>query len=150
MFQPDFRDMLSALSDEKADYLLVGAFALAVHARPRGTGDIDIWVRPELENARRVWTALAKFGAPVGDLQVEELARPGMVFQFGVEPLRIDILTAIEGVEFEDAWVERVEVDLDGLLIPVIGRRHLIENKRACGRPQDLVDAARLMEGNDV
>ncbi len=142
--------MLSALSDEQAKYLLVDAFAFAVHVRPRGTGDMDIWIRPDLENARRVWIALAKCGAPVGDTRIEDLAEPGMVFQFGVEPLRIDILTAIQGVEFDDAWKERVEIDLDGLLIPVVGGRHLVENKQACGRPQDLADVARLMERTDV
>jgi predicted nucleotidyltransferase len=140
----DFRDMLSALSDEHAEFLLVGAYALAVHGLPRATGDLDLWIRSSADNAGRVWRALVRFGAPVGDLRQEDLRTPGVVVQIGVAPRRIDLLTSIDAVEFDDAWAQRTEVELEGVRVPVIGRRELIVNKKAVGRPQDLADVARL------
>jgi len=140
----DFADMLSALSDAGADYLVVGAYALAAHGRPRATGDLDIWVRPTAANAEKVWAALARFGAPLFALRKEDLETPGMVFQIGVEPLRIDILTAIDGVEFEGAWERRLILEIDGQTVPLLGKEDLIRNKLAAGRPQDLADVAAL------
>lgn len=147
MLNPDFRDMLSALSDEAAEFLLVGAYALAVHGVPRGTGDLDIWTRPSPENAARVWRALARFGAPLAELEHADLTRPGVVIQIGIAPRRIDVLTSIDAVDFDAAWSERTEVGVAGLVVPVISRRHLIQNKKAVGRPQDLADVARLESG---
>ena len=139
-----YRDILGELSAAEADFLLVGAFAIAVHEFPRATGDIDLWVRPDSANARRVWSALAKFGAPVDGVSVEELSRPGFFYQIGVAPVRIDILTAIDGVTFDEAWGEREYHDLFGVTVPVISRRHLLINKKAAGRPKDLIDVAWL------
>lgn len=144
MLNPDFRDMLSALCGENVEFLIVGAYALAVHGLPRATGDMDVWIRSSDENVRRVWRAFARFGAPLTGIQEEDLKTPDTVFQIGVVPCRIDILTSIDGVEFSEAWEQRVEVDLDGLKIPVIGRRCLILNKKRVGRPQDVADVARL------
>ncbi len=144
MLNPDFRDILSAFVDEGVEFLLVGAYALAVHGHPRATGDLDLWVRPSPENARRVWRALERFGAPLSQLALEDLQKPDLIFQIGVAPRRIDILTSIEGVTFEEAWPARVEVEIEGLRIPVLGREHLIQNKKASGRPQDLADVAWL------
>lgn len=146
MLEPDFRDMLSALSAAGAEYLVIGAYAMAVQGFPRGTGDLDIWIRPDPENAHRVREALMRYGAPVADLESEELARPGLIFQIGVAPLRIDIVTEITGVAFTEAWVEREEREMGGLRVPVISKRHLLVNKRAVGRPKDLIDAAWLEE----
>lgn len=140
----DFAEMLSALSDAGAEFLVVGAHALAAHGRPRATGDLDVWVRPTAENAAKVWAALARFGAPLSGVRKDDLATPGLVFQIGVEPVRIDILTAIDGVDFEGAWQRRLVVEIDGLKVPLIGRDDLIRNKRAAGRPQDLADIAAL------
>jgi hypothetical protein len=141
---PDFRDMLSALSEAGAEYLLVGAYALAVHGHPRATGDLDLWVRPHPDNAPRVLAALRAFGAPTGEMTAEDLCRPGLVFQIGVAPVRIDLLTAIDGVEWDPAWNRRQTQRLAGLDVPVLGRDDLIRNKRATGRDQDLTDARRL------
>ena len=141
---PDFHDMLFALSEEGAEYLLVGAYALAVHGLPRATGDIDLWVRPRPDNARRVLAAVARFGAPLGGLTQRDLTTPGTVFQIGVAPRRIDLLTTIDGVDFEEAWVARCVTRVGTLDVPVIDREHLLRNKKAAGRPQDLADAARL------
>jgi hypothetical protein len=125
----DFSDMLSALSAEGVEYLLIGAYAMAVHGVPRATGDIDVWVRPSPENADRVLRALARFGAPLGDLRAADLAGEGTVFQVGVAPNRVDVITAI-----------------DGVTLLVIGRTDLIRNKRATGRARDKADA-ELLEG---
>ena len=146
---PDYSDMLSALSAEGTEFLLVGAFALAAHGLPRATGDIDIWVRPSVENATRVVRALHTFGAPVGDLAPSDLSVLDVVFQVGVAPRRIDILTAIDGVTFDEAWPEREALSIEGLVVPVLSRRHLAQNKRASGRPKDLVDLAWLSEGHE-
>ena len=115
MFNPDFKDMLLALSDARIDFLLVGAYAVAAHGHPRATGDLDLWVRPDAETAPKVYRVLADFGAPLHDLTVDDLATPGMVFQIGVEPSRIDILTAITGVAFDDAWENRLFIELDDI-----------------------------------
>lgn len=140
----DFSDMLSALSARGADYLLVGAYALAVHGVPRATGDLDLWLDPTLENARKVWQALGDFGAPRLDLRVEDLAVPGVVFQIGVVPCRIDLLTEISGVQFREAWMRRCTTTIDGLIVPVLSLQDLQRNKRASGRPKDLADLALL------
>jgi hypothetical protein len=147
MLNPDFRDILSTFNAEGVEYLLVGAYALAAYGVPRATGDIDLWVRPSQQNAERVWRALEGFGAPLERLSVGDLTSPDLVVQIGVSPRRIDVLTSIDGVDFEAAWPERVLVSVDGLEVPVISRRHLVANKRATGRPQDLADIARLGTG---
>lgn len=141
---PDFVEMLSALSEAGAEYLVVGAHALAAHGVPRATGDLDLWVRPSKANAKDVWEALARFGAPLGGLAVDDLSSRDLVFQIGVSPNRIAILTSITGVEFEDAWGSRLTIDLDDLRVPVIGRDFLIRNKRAVGRTRDLADIEAL------
>jgi hypothetical protein len=140
----DFSEMLSALSDAGAEYILVGAHAMAAHGLPRATGDMDLWVRPSAENAERVWRALAEFGAPLDQLSQEELTEPEVVFQIGVVPNRIDILTSVTGVDFEDAWTRRDVVELDGVQVGVIAREDLIRNKRAVGRLRDLADIEDL------
>lgn len=144
MLNPDFRDMLSALCEEKADFLIVGAYALAAHGHPRATGDIDIWIQASEENAKRVWRALMRFGCPLFDLKLDDLKTPDLIFQIGVEPRRIDIVTSITGVEFDEAWPDRKEIEIEGLKIAAIGRSHLLKNKKAVGRPQDLADVAWL------
>lgn len=138
--------MLSALSAAGAEFLVVGAHALAAHGVPRATGDLDLWVRASTENAERVWEALEQFGAPLHDLTIDDLARPDVVFQIGVVPQRIDLLTSIAGVTFDDAWANRVLVDVEDLEVPVLGRSDLVRNKRAVGRTRDLADIEELGE----
>jgi hypothetical protein len=133
MLIPHYRDILSELSAAGAEYLLVGAFAMAAHELPRATGDIDLWIRPTPENARKVWNALARFGAPMEKLTVEELADPDIFFQIGVAPVRVVILTGIDGVDFDDAWAERVVSEFDGVAVPVLSRRHLLIKQARIG-----------------
>lgn len=137
----DFAEMLSALSDAGAEFLVVGAHARAAYGEPRATKDLDIWVRPTQENAARVWAALISFGAPTFDLTPDELARPGLIVQLGVAPYRIDIITELTALTFDDAWPNRTVADFGGAMYPVIGKREYVLNKRTVGRPQDLADA---------
>ena len=146
MLNPDYRDMLSAFANAEVDYLVIGAYAMAAHGHPRATGDIDLWVRSTSTNANRVLEALSAFGAPLTEVDRNDFQTPDTVFQIGVSPRRIDILTTIEGVDFEEAWSERVAIEIEGLTVPVIGRKHLIANKRALGRQQDLADIERLLD----
>jgi len=141
---PDFRDMLSALCDAGADFLVIGAYALAAHGLPRATGDLDIWVRPTSENAERVWQALRTFGAPMSQIRARDFYSPNIVCQIGVAPRRIDILTSVTALTFDAAWPNRHTTEVEGLSIAFLGRSDLIVNKRATGRPQDLADVARL------
>ena len=144
MLNPDFRDMLWCLTEEKVEFLIVGAYALAAHGLPRATGDIDILVRREAENAQRVLRAIVKFGAPTAHLSEQDFISPNMVVQLGVEPCRIDLLTSISGVEFEDAWQNKVTVEVDGLELYVLSREDLLKNKAATGREKDKGDIAWL------
>lgn len=142
----DFRDMLRCLSAESVDFVVVGAFALAAHGIPRATGDIDILVRPSAHGAERVMRALRAFGAPLEahGLRADDFSQPGMVYQLGLPPCRIDLLTYIDGVDFDEAWTSRVNATLGDLTVPVIGRDALLKNKRAAGREKDLVDVHAL------
>ncbi|MBA3752836.1 MAG: nucleotidyltransferase [Nitrospira sp.] len=146
MLNPNFRDILSTFNAEGVDYLLVGAYAVAAHGLPRATGDIDLWIRATPENARRAWDALALFGAPTDQFSLTDLESPEVVIQIGVSPERIDVLTSIDGVDFDTGWRDRVAFEVDGLKVQTLSRQHLIASKRSAGRPQDLADAARLSE----
>ena len=141
----DFRDLLAEFNGHKVDFLVVGAHALAAHGHVRATEDLDVWVRPDRRNAKRVMDALLAFGAPLQDLTEKDLNTPGVVFQIGVAPLRIDVLTAIDGVDFADAWTSRLITKFADQDIAVLSKEHLIKNKRAAGRKQDLADVERLL-----
>lgn len=141
---PDFKDLLSAFNAHGVEYIVVGAHALAAHGHVRATKDLDVWVRPDPENAKRVLAALRSFGAPLQDLTENDLASPGLIFQIGVAPVRIDVITAIDGVGFAEAWPDRVKTRFADLPVSVLSRKHLIQNKTAAGRTQDLADVEWL------
>ncbi len=140
----DFRDLFAALNAAGARYLLVGGYAVAFHAEPRFTKDLDVWIEPALDNAKIVFEALRAFGAPLERVTAADLARPEMVLQIGVPPNRIDLVTGIDGVGFDEAWPNRVSSSYGDQAITVIGRDDLIRNKHATGRPQDLADLALI------
>lgn len=140
----DFRDLIAEFNARGIEYLIVGAHALAAHGHVRATKDLDIWVRPEASNASRVIEALEAFGAPLQDLTAKDLTRPGVVFQIGIEPIRIDVITAVTGVVFDEAWPERFVTRFADQEAAVMCRKHLIQNKRAAGRKQDLADVEWL------
>ena len=140
----DFRDLLRAFADADVRFLVIGAYAVAVHAEPRATGDLDLWLEPSPENAARAYAALRRFGAPLHELTEADLASPGVVFQIGLPPRRIDLLTSITGVAFADAWAGRIAIRYGDVPCAVIGRDALIENKRHLGRARDLADLELL------
>jgi hypothetical protein len=143
---PDFRDLFAALNAAEAEFLVVGGYALAVHGVPRFTKDLDIWIRANDQNAQRVWTALDTFGAPFGDLKLSDLSSPGIIFQMGMPPNRIDIITGIDGVTFSEAWEHRIASAYGDQSVMVIGLNELIRNKESTGRPQDTLDAQTLRQ----
>lgn len=141
---PDFKELLLAFNAHNVEYLIVGAHALAAHGHVRATKDLDVWVRPDEPNAHKVLQALSDFGAPLGDLTADDLSRKDTIFQIGLPPLRIDVITDIEGVEFADAWPDRLETLFGGVRAFVISRHHLITNKKTAARLQDLADVQQL------
>lgn len=140
----DFREMLRALSSEQARYLVVGGLAVVHHTEPRYTKDLDIWVEPTLRNATRVMRALKRFRAPTKSVRAEDFTNLQIVFQIGVEPVRIDLLTSMKGLKFEDAWAARTRARWGNQSVNVLSVADLVSNKRKVGRPQDLLDVERL------
>lgn len=147
----DFQDILTELLKTEARFLIGGAHALAVYGVPRATGDLDVWIQPDPENARRVWDALVNFGAPVASLKIamEDLHRLDTVIQIGLPPSRINLLTSVSGVEFDEAWSSRMEHAMGETRVPFISRELLVINKRATGRLKDLADLESLGEAQD-
>ncbi len=146
MLNKDYKDMLRVLVEEKVDFLLVGAYALAAHGYPRATMDIDIWVMPAPDNADAVLRALHRFGAPIQNLTKADLENEGTVFQIGVAPRRIDIITTASGLQFEKAFARAIAVEIEGITVRIPSVADLIRNKRASGRTKDLADAEALEE----
>lgn len=141
---PDFLDLLRAFIAADVRFLIVGAYALAAHGRPRATGDLDVWINPTRSNARQVIAALREFGAPVTEISETDLASPGIVYQIGVAPGRIDILTDLTALDFDSAWENRVRMPVGDLEADFLGLQDLIANKRATGRARDLADVEGL------
>ena len=142
----DFLDILEALLAAGATFLVVGAHAMTVYGVPRTTGDLDIWVEPNQENAERVWQALLTFGAPVAALGLSktDFAKPDIVVQLGLPPRRIDIMTKISGLDFGRAWRTKITHPAEHLTVPFIGRDAFVINKKATGRLKDLADVETL------
>lgn len=140
----DFVEMLVELSDAGVRFLVIEEHAVAVYGRPRATGALDIWVEPTHENSEHVWEALVAFGTPLHEVTREDLTSDDVVFQIGVSPDRIDILTTLGGVSFDEAWPRRTTVPIGELEVPIIGLEDLIRSKKAVGRPRDLADVAEL------
>ena len=146
MLNSDYKDILLSLSNKKVKFLLVGAYAMAAHGYPRSTMDIDLWVMPAPENAILVLEALEDFGAPSVDLSPNDFLEKDIIFQIGVAPRRIDILTSVDGLEFADAYDNSEILDIEGIPVHVLSVPDLIRNKRSTGRTKDLADAETLEE----
>jgi hypothetical protein len=146
----DFQDLLAALLAVEVRFLVVGAHAMAVHGVPRATGDLDVWIAPDAGNADRAWSAVVRFGAPLSAMGVtrDDFGRPDRVVQVGLPPRRIDILTSVSGITFDEAWPGRVIHEVAGLAVPFLGRAALVRNKRASGRAKDLADLEALGESD--
>ena len=144
MLNEDYKEILRALSANKARFLVVGAYAMGAYGYVRATGDFDIWVDHSPENSVKVYKALKKFGAPLEQIAPDTFAAEGIVFQIGVAPRKIDILTSIDGVSFKKAYAAREELRLERLKIPMLSKADLIKNKKSTGRPKDRLDAEEL------
>ncbi len=144
MLNEDYKEMLQLLIDEKVKFLLVGAYAMAAHGYPRATMDIDIWVMPSPENAVAVLKAIKRFGAPLHNLTLDDLHKPDIIFQIGVAPRRIDIITGVSGLSFTSAYSNSIEVEFEGLKINMPSLDDLICNKKASGRTKDIADVEVL------
>ena len=146
MLNKDYKEMLQFLLEEKVEFILVGAYALGAHGYPRATGDMDIWVKADENNSKKTYSALARFGAPLDQIQLNDFAVEGVIFQIGVAPRRIDIITRIDGVTYDEANDDKIIVEVEGLLLPVLSLDNLIKNKLATGREKDELDAKYLMK----
>ena len=144
MLNQDYKEMLSLLLDNKVEFLLVGAYALAAHGFPRATADIDIFVKPNSKNASVLYKTLEKFGAPLENISRDDFAHPGIILQIGVAPRRIDIITKIDGLTYDEASKGKEIIEIESLSIPVISKQNLIINKLASGREKDKIDARNL------
>jgi predicted nucleotidyltransferase len=142
--KPDFKDLLLVLNQNQVTYLIVGGYAVMKYTEPFYTKDLDVWIDPTPENAERTYKALLQFGAPVADLTVHDLTQPRVVFQFGMAPLRVDLMTSIDAVSFAEAWENRVESHFGGVPISLISLRDLIQNKAAANRDTDRIQLAGL------
>jgi hypothetical protein len=153
MFSKDFKELLSAFNEHCVKYLIVGGYALAIHAQPRATKDLDLFVRPDAENAKAAFAALAAFGAPLTGVEPEDLVDPGSFFRMGTAPQMIEILPAISGVDFDRVWERRVEVVVDkstDLTARFISAEDFLVNKMAAGRPQDIADAVAVQRAVEL
>jgi hypothetical protein len=144
--QPDFRDLLACFNKHKVEFLVVGGYALAVHGAPRLTGDLDLYVRPSPENALRALAALRDFGFGAFDLAADDFTAPGKVVQLGHPPVRVDLVTSISGVSWEDAILDGPTAQFGDVPVRVIGYNAFIRNKHATGRKKDLADIEALGE----
>ena len=144
MLNEDYKEMLQLLLEEQVDFIIVGAYALGAHGYPRATGDIDIWVKPNNTNSRKLYKALARFGAPLEQIEIDDFSMEGIIFQIGVIPRRIDIITKIDGVTYQEADEDKITVEVEGLMLPVISLDKLIKNKMATGREKDELDIKTL------
>jgi len=142
----DFSDLLRIFNDHNVRYLVIGGYAVVQYTEPRFTKDLDVLISTDRTNAESVFNALKEFGAPLAGLTPDDFAEEGFFFQMGVPPVRVDVIMGIPGVQFEECWNRRVEVDFEGLKVTFISKQDLIASKRAAGRPQDLIDADSLSQ----
>ncbi len=142
MLAKDYQDMIHELNHFGVEFVVVGAYAMSVFGYTRATGDIDFFVHPTESNVNKLWKALQSFGAPLDNIKQTDFLQEGIVFQIGIAPLRIDILTSIDGVSFDSIHIEQHTID--GLTVPVIDLQSLIKNKRSTGRLRDLADCEEL------
>jgi hypothetical protein len=149
MLNEDYKDILRLLLKEKVKFLVVGAYALGVHGYPRATGDIDIWVEASPENAEKIFQVLVQFGSPIKELSKKTFTSKDVIFQIGVAPRRIDLITGIDGVKFTDAFKNKKIVSIDRLKVPFLSLKDLIHNKKASGRDKDLLDVKQLEKESD-
>ncbi len=150
MLNKDYKEMLQILLKNKVRFLVVGAYAMGAYGYPRATGDIDIWVEASSDNSEKIHQSLSEFGAPLSEVTKTTFCEEGIVFQIGVAPRRIDIITKIDGVDFNKAYSDKQKMEIEGIKIPFLSKEDLIKNKELTGREKDQLDAKYLRENNDA
>ncbi len=150
MLNKDYKEMLQILLKNKVRFLVVGAYAMGAYGYPRATGDIDIWVEASSENSEKIHQSLSEFGAPLSEVTKTTFCEEGIVFQIGVAPRRIDIITKIDGVDFNKAYSDKQKMEIEGIKIPFLSKEDLIKNKESTGREKDQLDAKYLRENHDA
>ena len=150
MLNEDYKEMLQILLSNEVKFLIVGAYALGAYGYPRATGDVDIWVDATIENSKRIYRSLSEFSVPISDITENTFAEKGIIFQIGVAPRRIDIITHIDGVIFQEAYESRENIEIEKLTIPFISKGDLIKNKQSTGREKDKLDANYLKKNKNV
>jgi len=150
MLNKDYKEMLQILLNNKVRFLVVGAYAMGAYGYPRATGDIDIWVEASSENSEKIHQSLSEFGAPLSEVTKTTFCEEGIVFQIGVAPRRIDIITKIDGVDFNKAYSDKQKMEIEGIKIPFLSKEDLIKNKESTGREKDQLDAKYLRKNNDA
>lgn len=143
-FSQDYEDLFKILNAHKIRYLVVGAYAVIYHSEPRYTKDLDVWVIPEMNDCRKVFDALKKFGAPLHGLEPQDFKDKKIILQMGVPPVRIDIMIHVPGISFQSAWKNKKKTKYGKTPIHVLGLSDLIQSKKTAGRPQDLMDIDRM------
>lgn len=142
----DYRDLLQCFVEEEVQFLVVGGYAVIKYMEPYHTKDLDLWIAPNRDNAERAYAALGKFGAPVKGITVDDLLNPDLIYQVGVEPVRLDVMSAVPGLEFANAWEHHDWLDYGGVKVAVLSIEDTSQAKKAAGRPKDLAQAAELDE----
>jgi hypothetical protein len=150
MLNKDYKEMLQILSNNKVKFLVVGAYAMGAYGYPRATGDFDIWVEASSENSEKIYQSLSDFGAPLSELTKTTFREEGVVFQIGVAPRRIDIITKIDGVDFKKAYSDKQEIEIEDIKIPLLSKEDLIRNKESTCREKDKLDAKYLRGNHDA
>ena len=150
MLNKDYKEMLQILLNNEVRFLIVGAYAMGAYGYPRATGDFDIWVEASMENSKKIYRSISEFGAPVSDIAENTFTEKGIIFQIGVAPRRIDIITHIDGVNFQEAHKSRENIEIENLNLPFISKENLIKNKQSTGREKDKLDADYLKKNKNV
>ncbi len=149
MLNEDYKEMLEILLKNEVEFLVVGAYAMGLYGYPRATGDFDLWVGASFENSRKIYKSLSEFGAPLESISEKSFTEKGIIFQIGIAPRRIDILTYIDGVIFEDAYSSKELIEIDGIKIPFLSKTNLIRNKESTGREKDKLDVIYLRKDTE-
>ncbi len=150
MLNEDYKEMLQILLSNEVKFLIVGAYAMGIYGYPRATGDFDIWVEASIGNSKRLYKSLTEFGTLLSDINEKTFSEKGIVFQIGVAPRRIDIITHIDGIDFKSAYQSKQEIEIENLQIPFLSKEDLIKNKQATGRKKDILDIDYLKENHDI
>jgi len=144
MLNEDYKEILQILLNNKAKFLIVGAYAMGAYGYPRATGDLDIWVEASPENSKKLCKSLSEFGSPMNNITENTFTEKGVIFQIGVAPRRIDIITHIDGVSFEEAYKTKESIEIEDIQVPFLSKENLIKNKESTGREKDRLDADYL------